>query len=281
MFLHRFLSLLFPGSLTAKVFFIVLATINGPLLGYFIWMTTLGAALPGGEVYTVFLFAAGFCAAVLTTGAIHTLIAPLRQLERDLERYETEGKLPERKVAGRDDISRLVAITQRISRVLSGKPYGSYAPEALDDKTGVLNKDGLLKALDTHDPGASGVAVYNLSNFAEASTRLEGGGATRLLADAAKVLRTGTRGGDLVCRSGATEFTVVLPGIEEKVLQASASRLVARITDKGHESGIRLAVSVGLTRRYVGEDWIAAIGRAEAAKGQPQDATMARINFVA
>lgn len=86
----------------------------------------------------------------------------------------------------------------------------------------------------------------------------------------AQLLRGGLRGSDVLMRWGGEEFAALLPGVDDAGAAGIAEKLRLRVaaapfawTDA--EAPMRLTVSIGTAQLEVGENLVAALGRADAA----------------
>ena len=118
-----------------------------------------------------------------------------------------------------------------------------------DGLTGLLNHRGsqerLRAALDESGGGPVGVVVLDLDHFKRVNDRYGHAEGDRVLAAAARRLRSVVRDSDAVGRLGGEEFVLVLPGMEAAAARDVAERArasVAEVVVGGH----RLECSAGV-----------------------------------
>jgi diguanylate cyclase (GGDEF)-like protein len=121
-----------------------------------------------------------------------------------------------------------------------------------DALTGVLNRRGLaplieeLVARSCAGDGKLAVVMVDLDHFKRFNDRhghLVGDEALRRVAG---VLTAAARDGDHVARVGGEEFTVALPGADERAAQAYADDVMRRLRDEDIAAELRLTVSAGI-----------------------------------
>lgn len=109
------------------------------------------------------------------------------------------------------------------------------AQAATDPLTGLPNRSGLTDALAAllTDPNAVPVSVITLDidAFTEINASLGPGGGDRVLTRTAQLLRDALRVGEVVARTGADEFTVLLPTTNAADAQKVACRLQRALRD--------------------------------------------------
>jgi diguanylate cyclase (GGDEF)-like protein/PAS domain S-box-containing protein len=136
----------------------------------------------------------------------------------------------------------------------------------LDDRTGLLNRRAFIEEMTARQP-LRGVLLYlDLDGFKAINDGLGHAAGDAVLADVGRVLREGTRPGDLAARLGGDEFAVWLDKSSSAAAVSIAVRLRQAIVAGGRRVGgiaASLDVSIGLAAS--GAEVEALLGKADAA----------------
>ena len=265
MFLYRALNALFPRSFAAKLFAVVLlGTIAPPLALVAHRIATIDEPAVASP-FMLHLLVILLVGTAVTFAGIWRLLAPLRLLAEEIDRFEADGDVADTQIAGSDVVARLGNATRRMMTRASHRAGRSDTDDWADQLTGALNRQGLDNALERLGPSASGVLFIDLDGF-DALIETRGQELhNSLLADAAQAIAGATRRGDIFARLDVASFLVILPGVMEEDLRLSTARILKRVADVGFMHGIRLTASAGTAQRRSGRDWSETIGRAEVA----------------
>jgi len=122
-----------------------------------------------------------------------------------------------------------------------------------DSLTGLFNRRALMELLETHVGGkratdTTGLLLVDLDEFKEANTLFGHPGGDQVLKATASALTASARGDDMVARLGGDEFAIVARGVDRRIMELLADRVVEKIRDKDRDldlDGFRLSASVG------------------------------------
>lgn len=143
-----------------------------------------------------------------------------------------------------------------------------------DALTGLLNRHAVdivarpLLRIDPIDPEAS-VLVIDIDHFKRVNDDYGHAGGDKLLCNVAELLRRALRKGDDVLRWGGEEFLVCLPRTDRVSATLVAYKMLDAIAHHTHAlpdgRTAKLTVSVGVAELAVGESFVGAVERADAA----------------
>jgi diguanylate cyclase (GGDEF)-like protein len=116
----------------------------------------------------------------------------------------------------------------------------------VDPLTGTGSRDSLIALLDVlRERGTlHSIVVLDVDGFREYNRKNGRAHGDRLLTALAAMISRECRDGDALVRSGADEFTLVLPGSPVEACTATARRVVAAIADWGHEDAVTVSAGV-------------------------------------
>lgn len=151
--------------------------------------------------------------------------------------------------------------------------------------TGLLNRRGLLDALGERESGPNGdrgwaVLAIDADRFKSINDRHGHAVGDRMLELLADGLTVHAAPGDLVARMGGEEFLFLRPGASAPDAEALAEALRRRLAElslDGPGGPIRVTVSIGVTLRRSGEDFDAAMERADHALYQAKQSGRDRV----
>lgn len=112
------------------------------------------------------------------------------------------------------------------------------------------------------------VLMLDIDHFKMFNDRFGHAAGDAVLVEVARVLRTATRGSDLVARLGGEEFAVVLAGLEASEARRAAERMrkaVAGTAFRYEGKSLRVTVSCGVAQAIASEDGAALVRRADEA----------------
>lgn len=112
------------------------------------------------------------------------------------------------------------------------------------------------------------VLVLDIDHFKLFNDRFGHAAGDAVLVEVARVMRTATRGSDLVVRLGGEEFAVVLAGLEASEARRAAERVrkaVAATSFQYDGKSLRITVSCGVAQALAAEDSAALVRRADEA----------------
>ncbi len=110
------------------------------------------------------------------------------------------------------------------------------------------------------------VVIVDIDHFKLFNDRFGHAAGDAVLIEVARVMRTATRGSDLVARLGGEEFAVVLAGLEASEARRAAERIrkaVAATAFRYEGKSLRITVSCGVAQALVAEESEALIRRAD------------------
>jgi diguanylate cyclase (GGDEF)-like protein len=141
-----------------------------------------------------------------------------------------------------------------------------------DELTGLYNRRHCEAVLQSvledgrrhHDP--TSIAYFDIDAFKSINDAFGHGAGDEVLRRFAEVLRTHTRAGDLVCRTGGEEFIVVLPRTDALRARGLAERINREVRDAGLGPRGDLTVSVGVATAEASlDDFDSLVQRADGA----------------
>ena len=132
----------------------------------------------------------------------------------------------------------------------------------VDQLTGLANRRGALRWLETLQPGSL-VVLVDVDHFKRVNDVHGHATGDEVLVAVAGRLRAAVREGDVAVRWGGEEFLVLLRDADEAEWPLVAERLRAAVAATGREPPV--TASVGGAAVCDGEDWEAALARADAA----------------
>ena len=125
-----------------------------------------------------------------------------------------------------------------------------------DPLTGLFNRRYLEETLERELSRAGrekqplGVMMIDIDHFKQFNDAWGHEAGDRLLSDFSGVLKTHIRGGDIACRYGGEEFTLILPGASAEVTCERAQTLVNAVAGLRHDgaapAGQTITISVGI-----------------------------------
>lgn len=155
-----------------------------------------------------------------------------------------------------------IAGTARILRSHEARARATAQLAFRDDMTGLLNRRGMIRALD-EVPAGSGLILLDIDHFKRVNDLLGHAVGDAVIEHVATTLRGGLRDDDEIGRWGGEEFLVVVPGTQPSSLLVMAERLRAAVGATGFEPST--TVSAGVATIRPGEEWAAALRRADQA----------------
>ncbi|MEA2423744.1 MAG: hypothetical protein QOH13_154 [Thermoleophilaceae bacterium] len=122
-----------------------------------------------------------------------------------------------------------------------------------DSLTGLCNRRAMMELLNRHVGGkraadVTGLLVVDLDEFKDANTLFGHPGGDRVLRATAEALTLSARGDDMVARLGGDEFAIIARGVDRRVMEKLAQRVVESVRSADRElamPGFRLSASVG------------------------------------
>jgi diguanylate cyclase (GGDEF)-like protein len=146
------------------------------------------------------------------------------------------------------------AETKSLYAALRAAHSRAEAEATTDTLTGLANRRAMDRALAELAAGADGagfgVMQIDLDHFKAVNDRFGHAAGDAVLLAVSDILRSETRRGDLVVRTGGDEFVVVFPGCDDlDLLDKIAKRIIARLEDPIHVQGqaCRVSASIGTT----------------------------------
>ncbi len=148
----------------------------------------------------------------------------------------------------------VMAESRSLNRKLQNAKRDAEHRALTDTLTGLNNRramDAVLESLvAAPGPDGFGVMHVDLDHFKAVNDTLGHAAGDAVLLNVAKVLRTETRAGDVVCRVGGDEFVLFLRDCNDEVLLSQvAERIIARLEEpvdfEGKEA--RISASIGIT----------------------------------
>uniref|UniRef100_UPI0035A3B608 sensor domain-containing diguanylate cyclase n=1 Tax=Cupriavidus basilensis TaxID=68895 RepID=UPI0035A3B608 len=117
-----------------------------------------------------------------------------------------------------------------------------------DALTGLRNRRGLGNALSLYELGGQSFAVITLDvdHFKSINDRYGHDVGDEVLTHIAGLMRAGSRGGDMTCRSGGEEFVILLPGTTADNAFLIAERLREAVEKTPNPTGGVVTVSLGV-----------------------------------
>jgi diguanylate cyclase (GGDEF)-like protein len=125
-----------------------------------------------------------------------------------------------------------------------------------DALTGLANRRAMNDALRRLDLTDSGYAVVSadLDHFKRLNDTYGHDTGDRCLKLFAQALRDASRAGDLACRPGGEEFTLLLPDASAQAAAAVAERVRQRLSELSRAAGLGFTASFGVAARAAGGD---------------------------
>jgi diguanylate cyclase (GGDEF)-like protein len=122
-----------------------------------------------------------------------------------------------------------------------------------DSLTGLCNRRALMDLLQKHVGGQratdiTGLLLVDLDEFKEANTHYGHPGGDKVLKATAAALRRVARGDDMVARLGGDEFALVARGVDRRIMERLAQRVVEAVRDADGDLGLdqfSVSASVG------------------------------------
>jgi diguanylate cyclase (GGDEF)-like protein len=148
--------------------------------------------------------------------------------------------------AGQTEAARVVASIAGLAmeRTLLGQQAAKL--HEVDPLTGTGSRDSLIALLDVlRDRGTlHSIVILDIDGFREHNRKHGRAHGDRLLTALAAMISRECRDGDALVRSGADEFSLVLPGSTVEAGTATARRIVSAVADWGHEDGVTVSAGV-------------------------------------
>jgi diguanylate cyclase (GGDEF)-like protein len=148
--------------------------------------------------------------------------------------------------AGQTEAARVVASIAGLAmeRTLLGQQAAKL--HEVDPLTGTGSRDSLIALLDVlRDRGTlHSIVILDIDGFREHNRKHGRAHGDRLLTALAAMISRECRDGDALVRSGADEFSLVLPGSTVEAGTATARRIVSAVADWGHEDAVTVSAGV-------------------------------------
>lgn len=147
----------------------------------------------------------------------------------------------------------LVAVLVTATRGRDIRRIASAAAEAGHDPlTGLLNRRGLAARGAASVQGADVVSllVVDIDHFKVVNDAYGHAAGDLVLVGVAEALRTGSRGVDVVARTGGEEFALVLPGCDAPEAVRRARSLCHRVAEQSKGWPAQVTLSVGTTTSH-------------------------------
>jgi diguanylate cyclase (GGDEF)-like protein len=210
---------------------------------------------------------------------------------------ETLGVLQLRGVtAPRDSHTRamLSTVAERTALSLANLRLreGLLAQSIRDALTGLYNRRYLEEAMQMEERRSQrsgqpfGILMMDLDNFKQLNDRHGHDAGDYVLREFAQVLQRETRSGDIACRYGGEEFTVILPGATREASLQRARQLrealaASRFVHLGQDLG-QVTVSIGVAAfPDNGREWLAVLQQADQALYRAKEQGRDRVDAAA
>ena len=194
---------------------------------------------------------------------------------------ETLGVLQLRGCSGSGDIhsrALLATVAERTALSLANLRLreGLLAQSIRDSLTGLYNRRYLEESAQMEERRSQrsgqpfGILMLDLDHFKQLNDKYGHDAGDFVLREFGQVLQKQTRSGDIACRYGGEEFTVILPGASREASLQRAHQLrealaATRFVHLGQDLG-RLTVSVGVAAfPDNGRNWLAVLQQADQA----------------
>jgi diguanylate cyclase (GGDEF)-like protein len=245
MLIYKGLARLFPGSFTAKVFFLAFVGTHVPLIVLIAYLLAGRDNLAEHLDILGMVLGATLVGTLATLAALKAILRPIYQVETAMRRFEEDGEIQPLPLDMQDELGRLMQRTIRLLSRLQERIDATQRSADTDPLTGVLNRRGFDRRTASDGPGA--VLHFDLDHFKAINDRLGHDAGDQVLQDVARVVGEGLRQGDVLARFGGEEFVVLLPDVSAEEARQAAERLRRAIAEKVRAGGKPVTASVGVS----------------------------------
>ncbi|HET6805409.1 MAG TPA: diguanylate cyclase, partial [Frateuria sp.] len=186
-------------------------------------------------------------AALMVALLVRSLLRPIHELGRAARRMGEGIPGVRAAVGGNDELTLLAERFNEMAAYWEASRQSLLTEAAQDSLTGVLNRRGILAALEAElaaharEQAPLGLFMIDLDRFKAINDHFGHSAGDRALVWVASRLREMLREGDRLGRYGGDEFLVVLP----RTTLAQASEIARRIEDSFNEAAAREAARPG------------------------------------
>ncbi|GHC61475.1 GGDEF domain-containing protein [Neogemmobacter tilapiae] len=243
--IYKALARLFPGSFTAKVFFLAFVGTHVPLIVLIAYLLGGPDGLSQHLDILAMVLVATLVGTAATLFALKAILRPVYQVERAMQRFEDEGIIAPLPQDMQDELGRLMQRAGRMMARLQDRIETTQRSADTDPLTGVLNRRGFERR--TARDGSGAVLHFDLDHFKAINDRLGHDAGDQVLQDVARLVADGLRQDDVLARFGGEEFVVFLSDVSAEEARLAAERLRRAIAENIRAGGAAVTASVGVS----------------------------------
>lgn len=276
MYVYRSLARVFPGSFTAKVFFLAFVGTHVPLITLIVYLLAGRDRLSEHLDVVLLVLLATLLGTALTLFALKAILRPVYKVEQAMRTFEEDGNIQPLPQDMQDELGQLMQRTTRLMQRQRERIETTQLSADTDPLTGVLNRRGFDRRISGAGQGA--VLHFDLDHFKQINDTLGHDAGDLVLQQVTQVAATCLRRDDILARFGGEEFVIFLPDSTVEGAEATAERIRVAIAEKVRANGQPVTASVGVSH---GQGSLAAlIARADQATYQSKSGGRNRVTVL-